>query len=132
MIDRRKRSKILSEVKLVENTCKHLQDFLEIKPVQKEVLFSHKLQDHENIRLIKIQTFNRKLSERCLFDLFWLLHLHFKRESIKINTRKLRVRQIIMKKDFKRKLCVLIIMNWNYLIKECFLIISLSFDWTIL
>ena len=33
-------------VKPVENISKNLQNFLEISPVQKEVLPSHKLQDH--------------------------------------------------------------------------------------
>ena len=46
VIDRGKRSKTLSEVKPVENINKNLQSFLEISPVQKEVLPSHKLQDH--------------------------------------------------------------------------------------
>ena len=46
MIDREKRSKTLSEVKPVENISKNLQSFLEIRPVQKEVLLSHKLRDH--------------------------------------------------------------------------------------
>ena len=41
-----KRSKTLSEVKPVKNISKSLQSFLEISPVQKEVLPSHKLQDH--------------------------------------------------------------------------------------
>ena len=44
VIDRGKRSKTLSEVKLVENINKNLQSFLEISPVQKEVLLSYKLQ----------------------------------------------------------------------------------------
>ena len=44
--DRGKRSKILSEVKPVENISKNLQDLLEMSPVQKEVLLSHKLKDH--------------------------------------------------------------------------------------
>ena len=44
MIDRRKRSKTLSEVKPVENINKNLQSFLEISPVQKEVLLSHIVQ----------------------------------------------------------------------------------------
>ena len=44
--DRGKRGKTLSEVKLVENISKNPQSFLEISPVQKEVLLSHKLQDH--------------------------------------------------------------------------------------
>ena len=38
VIDRGKRSKTLSEVKPVENISKNLQSFLEISPVQKEVL----------------------------------------------------------------------------------------------
>ena len=46
MIDRGKRSKTLSEVKPVENINKNLQSFLEISPVQKEVLLLNKLQDH--------------------------------------------------------------------------------------
>ena len=46
VIDREVRSKILSEVKPVENIYKNLQSFLEISPVQKEVLPSHKLRDH--------------------------------------------------------------------------------------
>ena len=46
VIDRGKRSKTLSEVKPVENINKNLQSFLEISPMQKEVLLSHKLQDH--------------------------------------------------------------------------------------
>ena len=41
-----KRSKTLSEVKPVKNIIKNLQSFLEISPLQKEVLLSHKLQDH--------------------------------------------------------------------------------------
>ena len=44
--NREKRSKTLSEVKPVENISKNLQSFLEISPVQKEVLLSHKLRDH--------------------------------------------------------------------------------------
>ena len=46
MIERGKRSKTLSEVKPFENIRKKLQSFLEISPVQKEVLLSHKPQDH--------------------------------------------------------------------------------------
>ena len=42
----RKRSKALSEVKLVENIIKNLQSFLGIRPMQKEVILLHKLQDH--------------------------------------------------------------------------------------
>ena len=44
VINRGKRSKALSEVKLVENISKNLQSFLEISLMQKEVLLSHKLQ----------------------------------------------------------------------------------------
>ena len=46
VINRGKRSKTMSEVKPVENISKNLHSFLEISPVQKEVLLSHKLQDH--------------------------------------------------------------------------------------
>ena len=38
--------KTLNEVEPVKKTSKNLQIFLEISPVQKEVLPSHKLQDH--------------------------------------------------------------------------------------
>ena len=46
VIDWEKRSKTLSEVKLVENIGKNSQSFLDINPVQKEALLSPKLQDH--------------------------------------------------------------------------------------
>ena len=46
MIDRGKRNKTFSEVKPVENISNNLKSFLDISPVQKEVLFSHKLRDH--------------------------------------------------------------------------------------
>ena len=46
VIDREKRSKTLSEVKPVQNISKNLHSFLEISPMQKEALPSHKLQDH--------------------------------------------------------------------------------------
>ena len=46
VIDRGKRSMTLSEVKQVENINKNLKSFLEISPMQKEVLLSHKLRDH--------------------------------------------------------------------------------------
>ena len=46
VFDREKRSETLSEVKPVKNISRNLQSFLEISPMQKEVLFSHKLQDH--------------------------------------------------------------------------------------
>ena len=41
-----KSSKTLSEVKPVENITNSLQSFLEISPMQKEVLLSQKLWDH--------------------------------------------------------------------------------------
>ena len=46
VIDRGKRIKTLSEVKQVENISKNVQSFLEISPMEKEDLPSHKLQDH--------------------------------------------------------------------------------------
>ena len=46
VIDKGKRSKRLSEVKPVKNISKNLQSSLELSPVKKEVLPSHKLQDH--------------------------------------------------------------------------------------
>ena len=46
MIDRGKKSKTLKEVKPIENISKNLQSFLEIRPMQKEVLILHKLKDH--------------------------------------------------------------------------------------
>ena len=45
-IDRGRRSKTLSEVKLLEDISKIQQRFFEISPLQKEVLLSHKLQEH--------------------------------------------------------------------------------------
>ena len=46
IIDRGKRSKTLSAVKSVKNISKNAQSFLEICLVKKEVLASHKLEDH--------------------------------------------------------------------------------------
>ena len=46
VIDRGKRSKTLSEVKQVENVSKNMQSFLEISPVEKEVVLTYKLPDH--------------------------------------------------------------------------------------
>ena len=46
VIDRGKRSKAMREVKPVENINEKLQSFPEIRPVQKEVLLSHKVRDH--------------------------------------------------------------------------------------
>ena len=46
VINTGKRSKTLREVKPVENISKNLQIFLEISPMQKEVLPLHKLRDH--------------------------------------------------------------------------------------
>ena len=43
VIERRKRSKTLSEVKPFKNISKNLQSFLEISHVQEEVPHSHKL-----------------------------------------------------------------------------------------
>ena len=45
VIGRGKRSKTMNEVKPAENINNNLQSFLEISPVQKEFLPSHKLQD---------------------------------------------------------------------------------------
>ena len=47
-INKGRRSKTLSEVKLAKNISKNPQNFLEISPMQNEVLLSHKLQDHAN------------------------------------------------------------------------------------
>ena len=41
-----KRTKTLSEVKAVENIRKNLQSFLEISPVEQEVILTYKLPDH--------------------------------------------------------------------------------------
>ena len=46
VIDRGKRSKTLSEVKLVKNIKRNPQSFLEITPFKKEVLLLYKLQNH--------------------------------------------------------------------------------------
>ena len=46
VINRGERSKTLTEVMSVQNISKNLQSFLEITPVQKEVLLSQKLEDH--------------------------------------------------------------------------------------
>ena len=46
VIDGEKRSKTSSEVKPVKNINKNLESFLEIRPMQKEDLPSHKPQDH--------------------------------------------------------------------------------------
>ena len=46
VVARGKRSKILSELMPVKNISRNLQSFLEISPVQKEVLPSNKLQGH--------------------------------------------------------------------------------------
>ena len=46
VMDRGKKSKTLSEVKPVQNISKNSHSFLAIGIVQKEVLFSHELQDH--------------------------------------------------------------------------------------
>ena len=44
--DQQRKSKTISVVKLVENMTKNLLSFLEISLIQKEILLSHKLQDH--------------------------------------------------------------------------------------
>ena len=46
VFDRGKRSKTSSGVKPAKSISKNLRSFLEISPVQKEILPSHKLQDH--------------------------------------------------------------------------------------
>ena len=46
VINKGKRRKTLSEVKPLKNISKNLQSFQEISPMQKEILLSHKLQDH--------------------------------------------------------------------------------------
>ena len=46
VIDTGKRGKTLSEIKLVKNISKNLQCLLEISPMQKEALPSHKVRDH--------------------------------------------------------------------------------------
>ena len=46
VIDRGKGRKTLSEIKPLEKISKNPQSFLEIRPVQKEVLHSHKMKDH--------------------------------------------------------------------------------------
>ena len=43
VINRGKSSKTLSEVKPVKNISKNLESFVEISPMQKEVLLYHKL-----------------------------------------------------------------------------------------
>ena len=46
LIDREKRTKTLHEIKPVKNIIKNLPSFLEISPVEKEVLLSHEQRDH--------------------------------------------------------------------------------------
>ena len=46
VIIRGKKSKTVSEAKLVKNIIKNPQSFLEISPVQKEAHLSHKQQDY--------------------------------------------------------------------------------------
>ena len=53
VINRGKKSKTMSEVKPEKNISENLQSFLEVSPTQKEVLPSHKLQDHAyNTRIL--------------------------------------------------------------------------------
>ena len=46
VIGRGKRNKSLKEVKPLKNISKNPQGFIEIRPMEKEVLPSHKLRDH--------------------------------------------------------------------------------------
>ena len=46
VINRQKRSKKLNYIKPVENINNNMQSFLQMRPVQKQVLPSHNLQDH--------------------------------------------------------------------------------------
>ena len=63
-----KRSKTLSVVKPLENISNNLQSFLDISPVQKQALLSHKLQDHEyeelpeSIELFKFASHRPRMS----------------------------------------------------------------------
>ena len=45
--DRGKTSTTMNEVQPAKNISKNMHSFLEISPVQREVLPSHKVQDHE-------------------------------------------------------------------------------------
>ena len=55
----------MSEVKPVEFISKNLQSFLDISPVQKEVLLLHKLQDHayeqKNLLELKEDTLRQEI-----------------------------------------------------------------------
>ena len=77
----RKRSKTLSEVRLVKNINRSLQSFLEISPVQKEVLFSHKLQDHahEKYNLFRLNEDNPS-QRNCQYQLSHPSLLHIEQE----------------------------------------------------
>ena len=44
--DQLRKKKTLNKVKLVKNISKNPQGFIEISPMENEVLLSHKLQDH--------------------------------------------------------------------------------------
>ena len=70
VIDRGKRSKTLSEVKQVKNVIKNLQSFLEIRPLQKEVLSSCNLQNYayekQNPFKFKEDNHQEILSHPCL------------------------------------------------------------------
>ena len=46
VINRQKRSKKLNYIKPVQNINNNMQSFLQMRPVQKQVLPSHNLQDH--------------------------------------------------------------------------------------
>ena len=88
LIDRGKRSKALSNVKPVGN---NLQNFLEVSPVQKEVLPLHELRDHAyeyynpfgNLShrkfLVSLHyTVLRQLFINCLFVCFFVLEQNMK------------------------------------------------------
>ena len=81
VIDREKRSKTLSEAKPIENMSKNLQSLLEISPVQKEVLFSHKLQDHahEKYNLFRLNEDNPS-QRNCQYQLSHRSLLHIEQE----------------------------------------------------
>ena len=56
VIDRGKRSKTLTKVKPVKNRSNNPQNFLEMSPVQKKVIPSHKLQTMPmSIRILEIK-----------------------------------------------------------------------------
>ena len=62
VIDTGKRRKTLHEVKPVENTSNNPLSFLEISPMQKKDLLSHKLQDSESIESFRSVSQNKNVS----------------------------------------------------------------------